>query len=108
MNKQLFLAALLLESVIPQLVMMTYPSVQNIKITSVTYSKGCIVISGTLNMYYNSTIYPNVPNEFFYFNQYWQKQVGRSYYGVTLVAINWTLLQHTPTHDKLSFTITLN
>ena len=91
-------------------VMAFYPTVHGLTFSNVTFDKGCTVVAGHLQMWFTDANgdYPKVPNEFSYFNAYWQKQIGKPYYGFTLVAIEWTLLQETQNYDLLGFTATLN
>ena len=98
---------LALMAILPSMISAMYPWVRNIKVSNVGFSNGCLVVSGTCTMYYDKVNYPNVTNEFYYFNQWWQQQAGKSYDGFTLVSIQWQLLQHTNLYDKLAFKIAL-
>jgi len=91
------------------MIMAFYPTVHGLTFSNVTFDKGYTIVSGHLQIWFTEANgnYPNVPNEFSYFDAYWQKQIGKPFYGFTLVAIEWTLLQETQNYDLLGFKATL-
>jgi hypothetical protein len=103
---QIFVSLMLISAAI----MAIYPNVRGLTLSNVTFDKGCIVVTGQVQMWFTDAKgdYPRVPNEFYYFNAWWQNQIGRSYCGFTLVSIQWTLLQETQNYDLLGFTATLD
>ena len=97
----------LIAVMLPAVIMSLYPNIHNLTITDIKLlSNGQVQIAGTLEIDFTKP-YIYKGGNFYWFNLWWQSQVGRSFGKVHLVSVEWTLLESTPTYDKLSFTIIL-
>jgi hypothetical protein len=108
MNHRLLTALIFL--VVPAIIMARYPFIRNLTVTSVNYTKGCVIVTGTMDVLFTKqawTEFGYKNGNFYWFNLYWQHQVGKTFWHCKLVAIHWTLVKHTPKYDKLAFIIVL-
>ncbi len=96
--------------IIPAIIMARYPFIQNLTVTSVSYESGYVVISGTMRVQFTGQAWTDFgykDGNFYWFNEWWQEQVGETHGAFKLVSIRWAFIEHTGTYDKLGFVITL-
>lgn len=100
----------LLYVIIPAVIMSQYPFIKNLAFTSLQYESGYLIINGTMDVQFTDqawTEFGYKKDNFYWFDAYWQEQIGNRYGPFELVAITWTLIEHTETFDRLSFQIVL-
>jgi len=100
----------LLFVVIPAIIMARYPFIQNLAVTSLNYENGYLIFSGVMDVYFTDEAWAEFGyknGNFYWFNQWWQDQVGNRYGPFKLVSITWKIIEHTETYDKLGFVIVL-
>lgn len=97
--------------VIPMVIMLRYPFIQDLTVTSVTYQNGQIVINGTMKVLFTDeawTQFGYKDDNFDWFNKWWQTEApGMTMGPFRLVLMNWTLIEHKEAYDKLGFTLVL-
>jgi hypothetical protein len=92
-----------------------YPFLKNITITSFSSCGSTCNIQGTLDVYFSNQTWLSFgykPNNFYWFNLYWQDQTGRILYQLgpfklVLVSLQWSLLKHTEKFDTLRYNLTI-
>jgi hypothetical protein len=93
--------------IVVSLILMQYPYVHNPVVTQMYMAdRNILVIKGTLEIDFT---HPEIYHKgnFYWFNDWWQQQVGKTYGPYRLVAITWTLLEEGETSDKLGFELRL-
>jgi hypothetical protein len=97
------------------MVMATYPFIKDLRLTSFSMNGNTVTVSGTMDVHFTPQAWNDFgykPNNFYYFNAWWQAEVGKVIYQsgrteVILKSVTWTVLEHTATYDRLSFKFTV-
>lgn len=108
MNMKILSKLLLL--VFPAIIMARYPFIQNLSVASLNYEGGYLVISGTMDVYFTDQAWAEFgykDSNFYWFNEWWQDQIGNRYGPFKLVSITWDIIVHTETYDRLAFVVVL-
>jgi hypothetical protein len=97
--------------VIPMVIMLRYPFIQDLTVTSVTPQNGQIIITGTVKVLLTDeawTQFGYKDGNFEWFNEWWQTEApGMTKGPFRLVSMTWILNEHTETYDELRFTLVL-
>ena len=100
--------------IIPTIITTQFPFIQNFTVTSFNYAharhRHYLVITGTMDVLFTDEAREKFGYEdgnFYWFNEWWQNQVGAKYGPFRLVSITWTLIEHTETQDTLGFEVVL-
>lgn len=97
--------------VIPLVIMLRFPFIQDLTVTSVTYENGKFVITGTIKVLLSDEAWAQFgykDGNFYWFNEWWQTEApGMTKGPFRLVSMTWILIEHTEVYDELSFTIVL-
>lgn len=96
--------------IIPVIIAARFPFIQNFNVTSANYKGGYLIVTGTMNVLFTDEAWAKFgykDGNFYWFNEWWQNQIGSTYGPFKLVSITWVLIEHTETHDKLGFEIVL-
>jgi hypothetical protein len=100
-----------LSIVIPMVIMLRYPFIQDLTVTRVTYQNDQIVITGTMKVLLTDeawTQFGYKDGNFEWFNEWWQTEAPGMIKGpFRLVSMTWILIQHTEAYDELGFTLVL-
>ncbi len=100
----------LLMFIIPIIITIRYPFIQNMEITSCRFRGKYLTVTGTMEVLLNDqawTEFGYKEDNFYWFNEWWQDQVGHRFGPFRLVSVNWTLIEHTEARDTLAFEIVL-
>jgi hypothetical protein len=96
----------LLSLIVPIIIASRFPFLQNLTVTSYTFAGDCLVVTGTVEVVLTEEAWTKFgyrDGNFYWFNEWWQQQGGMAYGPVRLVSIEWTLLEHTESYDRLGF-----
>lgn len=97
--------------VIPLVIMLRFPFIQDLTVTSVTYENGKFVITGTIKVLLSDEAWAQFgykDGNFYWFNEWWQTEApGMTKGPFRLVSVTWTLIEHTEAYDRLGFTLVL-
>lgn len=97
-------------AIIPAIVMAKYPFIQNLSVTSLSFDGEYLHVSGEVKVQLTEEAWTDFGykgDNFYWFDKWWQEQVGNKYGPFTLSSIEWTVLERTETYHRLKFTIVL-
>lgn len=96
--------------IIPAIIMVRYSFIQDLSVTGLSFDGKYLHVSGMFKVQLTEeawTEFGYQDGDFYWFNEWWQEQVGNRYRHFALMSIEWTVLEHTETHHKLGFTLIL-
>lgn len=96
--------------IIPIIISARFPFIQKLTVTSYDYDGRYLAVTGTMDVLLDEEAWVEFgykEGNFYWFNEWWQDQVGNKFGPFRLVSITWTLLEHTETHDRLGFEMLL-
>jgi len=97
--------------VMPMVIMLRYPFVQDLTVDSVSYQSGRFVVVGTLKVVFTDDAWIEFgykDGNFFWFDKWWRDEAPGTAFGpFRLVSMSWTLLEHAETYDRLAFVMVL-
>ena len=92
--------------IIPIIIAARFPFLQNLTVTSYAFAGDCLVVTGTLEVALTEEAWTEFgyrDGNFPWFDAWWEQQEGNVYGPVRLISIEWTLLEHTESYDRLGF-----
>lgn len=96
--------------IIPVIIAARFPFIQNFTATSYNYDGEYLTVTGTMDVLFTDEAWEKFgyrDGNFYWFNEWWQNQIGETYGPFRLVSITWNLIEHTETHDTLGFEVVL-
>ena len=97
--------------VIPMVIMLRFPFIQDLTVTSVTYQNGRLIVTGSMKVLFTDEAWIQFgykEGNFDWFNEWWQTEApGMTKGPFRLVSLTWILIEHTEAYDKLGFTMVL-
>ena len=97
--------------VVPMVIMVRYPFIQDLTVTSVTYQNEQMIITGTMTVLFTDEAWSQFgykDGNFDWFNEWWHTEApGMTKGPFRLVSMTWNLIEHTEAYDMLRFTLVL-
>ena len=96
----------LLMIVFPMIIAARFPFLQNFEVTSYSLVGDHLVVTGTVEVPFTDQAWEEFgyrDGNFPWFDAWWEQQEGNMYGPVRLISIEWTLLEHTESYDRLGF-----